>query len=120
VRSVEEVVALGEEPARAARRRPRPGARRPQLDDLAAELSDRLDTRVSVALGQRRGRLTVEFASMEDLGRILDVMGLQRAGGDPRGSAGDGGGHDGQPHDGRPDYGQGHDGQSHDGQGYDG
>jgi ParB family chromosome partitioning protein len=60
-----------------ARRAPRPGGRRPQLDDLAADLSDRLETRVRIALGQRKGRLTVEFASVEDLNRILDVMHLR-------------------------------------------
>ena len=37
------------------------------VSDAAARLADRLDTRVSVALGRRRGRLTVEFASTEDL-----------------------------------------------------
>ena len=41
------------------------------LDDLAARLSDRLDTRVRIALGRRKGRLTVEFATVEDLQRIV-------------------------------------------------
>ena len=54
-----------------------PARRRPQLDDLAADLSDRLETRVRIALGQRKGRLTVEFASVEDLNRILDAMHLR-------------------------------------------
>jgi ParB family chromosome partitioning protein len=78
VRGVEELVALGEDGAPAATRRPpRPGQRRPQLDDLAADLSDRLDTRVRLALGKTKGRLTVEFASVEDLHRILEVMHLR-------------------------------------------
>lgn len=80
VRSVEELVALGEDEGRGTPNRPRPGARRPQLDDLAADLSDRLDTRVRIALGARKGRLTVEFASVEDLNRILDVMHLRSRG----------------------------------------
>jgi len=83
VRSVEELVTLDEPGSGRARRAPRPGARRPQLDDLAADLSDRLETRVRIALGQRKGRLTVEFASVEDLNRILDVMHL-RGDGDKR------------------------------------
>ncbi len=83
VRSVEELVTLDEPGSGTARRAPRPGARRPQLDDLAADLSDRLETRVRIALGQRKGRLTVEFASVEDLNRILDVMHL-RGDGDER------------------------------------
>ena len=80
VRSVEELVMLDEGGARPARRAPRPGTRRPQLDDLAADLSDRLETRVRIALGQRKGRLTVEFASVEDLNRILDAMHLRTDG----------------------------------------
>ncbi|MBM6401258.1 ParB/RepB/Spo0J family partition protein [Phycicoccus sonneratiae] len=77
VRSVEELVALGDGDTPARRSKPRPGARRPQLDDLAADLSDRLETRVRIALGQKKGRLTVEFASVDDLNRILDVMKLR-------------------------------------------
>ena len=81
VRTVEELVTLGDDDtAPVARRAPRAGARRPQLDDLAADLSDRLETRVRIALGQRKGRLTVEFASVDDLNRILDAMHLR----DPR------------------------------------
>jgi ParB family transcriptional regulator, chromosome partitioning protein len=74
VRSVEETVALGGDDAPARRRSPRAGARHPQLDDLAARLSDRFDTRVKIALGQRRGKLTVEFASVEDLNRIVALL----------------------------------------------
>ena len=78
VRSVEELVTLGEGDGPGTRRpAPRAGGRRPQLDDLAADLSDRLETRVRIALGQRKGRLTVEFASVEDLNRILDAMHLR-------------------------------------------
>lgn len=89
VRSVEEIVTLGAADAPKARK-PRPGARRPQLDDLAARLSDRFDTRVLLTLGQRRGKLVVEFASVEDLNRILAVMGVdqaedRRSGADPGG-----------------------------------
>lgn len=78
VRSVEEIVALGGDQERTKPRRPRAGARHPQLDDLAARLSDRFDTRVNIALGQRKGKLTVEFASVEDLNRIVDMLGVDR------------------------------------------
>jgi ParB family chromosome partitioning protein len=73
---VEEIVAMGgDDPAAAPKpRRPRAGNRHPQLDDVAARLSDRYDTRVTIALGQRKGRLTVEFASVEDLNRIVGLM----------------------------------------------
>lgn len=80
VRSVEEVVALGGDEVKPVRRKPRAGGRRPQLDDLAAELSDHLETRVLIALGQRKGKVTIEFASVEDLHRIADAMGLKRGG----------------------------------------
>ena len=75
VRSVEEVVSLGGDQATTPRK-PRAGGRHPQLDDIAARLSDRLDTRVQIALGQRKGRLTVDFASVEDLNRIVDLLGV--------------------------------------------
>jgi len=75
VRSVEEVVSMGGDAAPTTRR-PRAGARHPRLDDLAARLSDHLDTRVNIALGQRKGKLTVEFASVDDLNRIIDLLGV--------------------------------------------
>ena len=77
VRTVEELVTLGGDEARPPDAPRGAGTRRPQLDDLAADLSDRLETRVRIALGQRKGRLTVEFASVEDLNRILDAMHLR-------------------------------------------
>ncbi len=76
VRSVEEIVAMGgDDPGAVPKpRRPRAGNRHPQLDDLASRLSDRYDTRVTIALGQRKGKLTVEFASVDDLNRIVGLM----------------------------------------------
>lgn len=72
VRATEEIVTLGGDPERRAPiRRPRAGERSAALDDLAARLSDRFDTRVKIALGKSKGRLTVEFASVQDLNRIL-------------------------------------------------
>jgi ParB family chromosome partitioning protein len=73
VRSVEEIVALGEDKPATARK-PRAGTRMAVLDDLAARLSDRLDTRVKIALGRRKGRLTVEFATVDDLQRIVQQI----------------------------------------------
>jgi ParB family chromosome partitioning protein len=73
VRGLEELVAVGDVagPARRTARR-KPVA--PGLTDLADRLSDRLETRVKVDLGQRKGRITVEFASLDDLQRIVDIM----------------------------------------------
>jgi ParB family chromosome partitioning protein len=77
VRAVEEVVALGDDSSGTpivAKKRPRAGGHHSELDDLAARLGDTLDTKVTIALGQRKGRLTIDFASVEDLNRILGVM----------------------------------------------
>jgi ParB family chromosome partitioning protein len=75
VRAVEEVVALGGDDAPAPRaKRPRAGGRHAGLDELAQRLSDRFDTRVQIALGRRKGRLSVEFASVEDLNRIVALL----------------------------------------------
>src|SRR5207342_2590218 len=73
VRGLEEIVAVGETGRGAAPVRGRkPTA--PGLNDLAERLSDRFETRVKVELGQRKGRITLEFASLDDLRRIVDIM----------------------------------------------
>ncbi|WP_127126384.1 ParB/RepB/Spo0J family partition protein [Georgenia sp. SYP-B2076] len=75
VRATEEIVALGDEPtAPEMRRRPRAGTHAEALNHLATRLADRLDTRVKVNLGQRKGRIAIEFATLDDLNRILDVL----------------------------------------------
>ncbi|QFZ75360.1 ParB/RepB/Spo0J family partition protein [Streptomyces fagopyri] len=77
VRAVEEIVTLmGSRPQTATRSKgPRAGARlSPALSDLATRLSDRFETRVKVDLGQKKGKITVEFASMDDLERILGSL----------------------------------------------
>jgi ParB family chromosome partitioning protein len=75
VRAVEETVSLGGDPeVPAPRSRPRAGDRNEALDGLAARLSDRFETRVKINLGKQRGRLTVEFASVQDLNRILESL----------------------------------------------
>lgn len=75
VRAVEEIVALGgDAEGPAARRRPKAGERNEALDELASRLSDRFETRVKINLGKARGRLTVEFASVQDLNRILESL----------------------------------------------
>ncbi|WP_040167971.1 ParB/RepB/Spo0J family partition protein [Microbacterium gorillae] len=52
-----------------------PGARRAYLDDVASRLGDRLNTRVKVNLGARKGQVSIEFASIQDLNRILSEIG---------------------------------------------
>ncbi|WP_239307957.1 MULTISPECIES: ParB/RepB/Spo0J family partition protein [unclassified Frankia] len=73
VRAVEEIVALGEEgPRKTVPRAPRVVP--PVLGKFAARLSDRFDTRVKVDMGRGKGKITVEFGSIEDLERIVAVM----------------------------------------------
>ena len=74
VRAVEEIVALGDEPRERTTHRSTPTAVAPELQRLSQDLSDRLDTRVKVKLGARKGTMTVDFGSIEDLNRILDVL----------------------------------------------
>ncbi|MFJ3306051.1 ParB/RepB/Spo0J family partition protein [Streptomyces sp. NPDC086549] len=77
VRAVEEIVTLmGSRPQTVQRSKgPRAGGRvSPALNELATRLSDRFETRVKVDLGQKKGKITVEFASMEDLERILGTL----------------------------------------------
>jgi ParB family chromosome partitioning protein len=75
VRAVEEIVAVGgaqePKPRRPATRQPVA----PVLTELAGKLSDAFDTRVKVEVGQRnKGKIVVEFASLEDLERIIAAM----------------------------------------------
>ncbi|GGO30335.1 chromosome partitioning protein ParB [Microbispora rosea subsp. aerata] len=80
VRTVEEIVALGEATAGPAPRKPRakkPTA--PALRDLADRLSDHFETKVKVDLGSRKGRIVVEFSTIDDLERIIDTMAPEAA-----------------------------------------
>ena len=77
VRAVEEIVTLmSSRPSSTPKSKgPRAGGRlSPALTDLASRLSDRFETRVKVDLGQKKGKIVVEFASMEDLDRILGSL----------------------------------------------
>ena len=79
VRATEELVALalaegaGEE---GRRRSAGPSRTRPALTDLADRLSDRFDTRVKVDIGRSKGKITIEFATVDDLERIVGIIGV--------------------------------------------
>ena len=75
VRAVEEIVAVGSDgsPSRRPRAAARPPAD-PALRHLADRLSDLFETRVKVELGQRKGKIVVEFATIDDLERIVKAM----------------------------------------------
>lgn len=77
VRAVEEIVTMmGSSPKSTQKSKgPRAGKRvSPALDELAGRLSDRFETRVKVDLGQKKGKIVVEFASVDDLERILGQL----------------------------------------------
>ena len=83
VRATEELVKLAQttpqpDPAvsreTAGSRATKPHA--PGIDELADRLSDHFDTSVKVALGQKKGRIVIEFGSVADLERIAQTMGV--------------------------------------------
>jgi ParB family chromosome partitioning protein len=74
VRAVEEIVAVGGDSVKPRRKQTRQRPVAPGLAELANRLSDVLDTRVKVELGQRKGKIVVEFASLDDLDRIVKTI----------------------------------------------
>jgi ParB family chromosome partitioning protein len=82
VRATEESVTLanrdGSKPPKPTRRKP---IHMPGLHDIAERISQSYDTRVTVSLGKRKGKIVVEFGSVEDLQRIVGLM-------DPKAAAG--------------------------------
>ena len=74
VRATEEAVTLGVKAPQAPGGTVRPGARTGALDDLSARLGDHLDTRVKVKLGRAKGSITIDFATVEDLNRIVQKI----------------------------------------------
>lgn len=75
VRATEELVALaGRDTTKKAPRKAAGKITAPALGELASKLSDTLDTRVRVDLGRRKGKITVEFGSIDDLERIVAII----------------------------------------------
>jgi ParB family chromosome partitioning protein len=74
VRAVEEIVAMGGDQVPKTRRAAAKQPTAPGLTELANRLSDAFDTRVKVELGRHKGKIVVEFASLQDLERIVTAM----------------------------------------------
>lgn len=76
VRALEELITLGAgnsaQDATPKLKRRKPVA--PGLADIAARLSDRLETRVKVDMGRNKGRITIEVATLEDLQRVIEII----------------------------------------------
>jgi ParB family chromosome partitioning protein len=76
VRTVEEIVSLGqdEKPSKPTAKKPGGKISAPGLKSMGDRLSERLDTRVTVQVGKSRGKVIIEFATLEDLQRIVEVI----------------------------------------------
>lgn len=75
VRATEELAALGEDSVKSKRRtRASQHASSPRADELADELSERLETRVRVSMNKARGKISIDFATEEDLERIAGLL----------------------------------------------
>ena len=73
VRAVEEIVASGGAKVKGGSVRSGKIIA-PKLKEIADDLSDHLDTRVNVELGKQKGKIVIEFATIEDLERISKVI----------------------------------------------
>jgi len=73
VRAVEELVALGVKSEK-PRKTTQSSTPSPHLKEASAALGDFLDTRVTVELGREKGKITIEFADLEDLARIKEAI----------------------------------------------
>ncbi|WP_309130745.1 ParB/RepB/Spo0J family partition protein [Brevibacterium sp.] len=51
----------------------------PEFIEVAERLGDRLETKVNITVGKRKGKLSVEFANQEDLDRILSILGIDHS-----------------------------------------
>ena len=78
VRALEEIVTVEPDGKRRPARRSGAKLHSPRVAELAGRLSDRFDTRVKVDLGRSKGKITVEFATVEDLERIVELMDPRR------------------------------------------
>jgi ParB family chromosome partitioning protein len=77
VRAAEAIASAEPKPSRV---KPAAGKRQDFLDDLATRLGDRLNTRVKIALGARKGQISIDFATVQDLRRILTDLGEELEG----------------------------------------
>lgn len=78
VRATEEIVTLANRDAGEGEGKPRPSprgrVRDPELEAVAGRLSDRFETTVSVAMGRRKGKITIDVGDTDDLARVLALL----------------------------------------------
>ena len=73
VRAVEEYVATSSG-KRKTKRNKAISEPSPRLQEISHDLSEKFDTRVSIDLGQQKGKIVIEFADLEDLERITKLL----------------------------------------------
>ena len=73
VRAVEEIVAMGSGKKGGAKTQSK-SVVSPRLREISSQLADLLDTSVNVELGKSKGKITIEFANLEDLERITKLI----------------------------------------------
>lgn len=72
--SVRDAEAIARRDTTKRQAKPKAGGRQGQLNEIAERLGDRLDTRVRVNLGAKKGQIVIEFATVQDLNRILNQL----------------------------------------------
>lgn len=74
VRATEEIVSVGNIGTTENKRPPLAPLKAPGLKDLSDRLGDKLDTRVTISMGRSKGKVVIEFSTLEDLRRIVEVI----------------------------------------------
>ncbi|GAA3517646.1 ParB/RepB/Spo0J family partition protein [Dietzia aurantiaca] len=78
VRATEEIVTIANREGDSSEKKPRPEPRgrqrNPELEAVAGRLSDRFETTVSVSMGRRKGRITIDVGDTDDLERVLGLL----------------------------------------------
>ena len=74
VRATEEIVSVGNIGTSESTSRKVAPLKAPGLKELSDRLGDKLDTRVTIAMGRSKGKVVIEFSTLEDLRRIVEVI----------------------------------------------
>ncbi len=77
VRALEEIIAI-DKPAKPGKATIKAGSRQDGLKEISEQLGDKLDTKVSIVLGKKKGQLIIDFATYGDLTRILRELGFEK------------------------------------------
>jgi len=74
VRATEEIVSVGNIGTSESTSRKLAPLKAPGLKELSDRLGDKLDTRVTISMGRSKGKVVIEFSTLEDLRRIVEVI----------------------------------------------